>query len=251
MARTDTIPAMFFGFMQYGLLGIGLIGLALIHYMRKRPDGYWIYIILFLGPIGALIYLAVEAAPELGDPGAFKFLDRRKRIRILESAIHDNPSAGNFEELGQLHLDAGHWKVAKECFDRSITKRTDSVDPFYRRSIAEIEMGDFSAARADLERVIAKDRGYDFHRALGLYAYALAKTGDSAAAEKAFQDALRISTLTETQLHYAEFLQNQGHKDEAREVGQRILNKRASMPGFLKRRERPLFRQTKSLLRSL
>jgi hypothetical protein len=232
---------MFFGFMRFGLLGIGLIALALLHYMRKRPDGYWLYVILFLGPIGALIYLAIEAAPELGDPGAFKFLDRRKRIRMLESAIHDNPSAANFEELGQLHLDAGDWKVARDCFDRSITKRTDSVDPFYRRAIAEIELGDFTAARTDLERVIAKDRGYDFHRALGLMAHVFAT----------FQDALRISTLTETQLHYAEFLQSQGRKDEARELGQRILHKRASMPGFLKRRERPLYRQTKSLLRSL
>ena len=170
---------MFFGgFMQYGILGIGLIALALLHYMRKRPDGYWIYIILFLGPIGALIYLAVEAAPELGDPGTFKFLDRRKRIRMLESAIHDNPSAANYEELGQLHLDAGNWKVARECFDRSITKRTDSVDPFYRRSIAEIELADYQAARTDLEYVMAKDRGYDFHRAQGLMGYVLAKTGD-------------------------------------------------------------------------
>ena len=35
--------------------------------------------------------------------------------------------------------------------------RTDSPDPFYRRSIAEIEMGDFAAALPDLERVTAKD----------------------------------------------------------------------------------------------
>ena len=240
-----------FGLLNLGPLSLVLFGLALWHYLRKRPEGYWLWIILFLPSIGPLIYLAVEAAPELGDPGTFKFLDRRKRIRMLESDIRDNPSAANFEELGQLHLDAGNWKVAREYFDRSITKRTDSVDPFYRRSIAEIELGDFAAARTDLERVLAKDRGYDFHRALGLMGHVLARTGDVAEAEKTFQDALRISTLTETQLHYAEFLQSQGRKDDARELGQRILHKRASMPGFLKRRERPLFRQTKSLLRSL
>jgi hypothetical protein len=242
---------MFFGFMRFGLLGIGLMALALLHYMRKRPDGYWIYVILFLGPVGALIYLAIEAAPELGDPGTFKFLDRRKRIRMLESAIHDNPSAGNFEELGQLHLDAGEWKRARECFDQSINRRADSIDPFYRRAIAEIELGDFPAARADLERVVTKDRGYDFHRGLGLMAYVLAKTGDPHTADKTFQDALRISTLTETQLHYAQFLAEQDRKSEAKDLAERIMHKRASMPGFLKRRERPLFRQTKSLLRTL
>ena len=112
-------------------------------------------------------------------------------------------------------------------------------------------MGDFPAARTDLERVIAKDRGYDFHRALGLLAHVYAHTGNPEGAEKCFEDALRISTLTETQLHYAEFLAQAGRKAQAREWGERILQKRASMPGFLKRRERPLFRQAKSLLRSL
>src|SRR4051794_40116591 len=104
---------MFGGFMRFGLFGIGLMALALMHFVRKRPDTYWLYVILFLGPIGAFIYLAVEAAPELGDPGTFKFLDRRKRIKMLEAAIHDNPSAGNYEELGQLYLDAGSWKAAR------------------------------------------------------------------------------------------------------------------------------------------
>lgn len=237
--------------MRFGLLGLGLIALALIHFARKRPDTYWLYIILFLGPIGALIYLAVEAAPELGDPGTFRWIDRKKRIRMLEAAIHDNPSAGNYEELGLLHLDAGNWRQSKECFDRAITKRTDHVDPFYRRAVAEIELGDFVAARDDLEKVMAKDRGYDFHRGLGLMAHAYAKTGDVEKAGKSFEDAIRISTLTETQLHYAEFLAAQGFRKEAREMAEGILHKRASMPGFLKRRERPLFRQTKSLLRSL
>ncbi len=240
-----------FGFFQFGFLGLLLMGTALVHFARKRPDTYWLWIILFLGPIGALVYLAVEALPELGDPGAFKFLDRRKRILELQSAIHENPSAGNFEELGQLYLDEGAWRSAKECFDRSITQRTDSIDPFYRRAVAEIELGDFAAVRTDLERVIAKDKGYDFHRAPGLLAHAYARTGDAANAERMFQDALRLSTLTETQLHYAEFLASQGRKAEARQMAESILHKRGAMPGFLKRRERPLFRQTKSLLRGL
>ncbi len=241
-----------FGLFRFGLPGLVITVLALMHYFRKRPDGYWIWVILLVvPPIGAIIYLFVEAVPELGDPGTFKWIDRRKRIGMLERAIHDNPSAGNYEELGQLYLDAGNWKTAKECFDRAITKRTDHVDPFYRRAVAEIELGDFAAARSDLETVMAKDKGYDFHRGLGLMAHAYAKTGEVEKAGKAFQEAIRISTLTETQLHYAEFLASQGFKAEAKEMAESILKKRATMPGFLKRRERPLFRQTKSLLRSL
>ncbi len=240
-----------FGMFGFGVFGIGLMALAILHFIRKQPEYYWLWIIIMLGPIGALIYLATQAAPELGDPGAFKFLDRRKRIRTLEMMIHDNPSAGNYEELGQLYLDAGRWLDAKRCFDSALSQRVDSPDPFYRRGIVEVQLGDFAAARADLEQVCSRERNYDFNRALGLLAYAYAKTGDTAKAESLFNEVLRTSTLTETEFHYAELLTQLGRKQEARQLAERILSKRTTMPGFLKRRERPLFRQTKSLLRSL
>ena len=34
--------------------------LALIHFFRRRPEGYWFFIIMFLGALGAL-YLAATA----------------------------------------------------------------------------------------------------------------------------------------------------------------------------------------------
>ena len=46
--------------------GLLLQGFAIIHFIRRRPDIYWIYIILFLGPLGALIYIFVEAVPDIG-----------------------------------------------------------------------------------------------------------------------------------------------------------------------------------------
>src|ERR1035438_1378555 len=81
---------------------------AVIHFIRRRPNIYWLYIIVFLGPIGALIYLLVEALPDLGlARESFKVFPRRKRIGQLELAIRDNPSAGNYEELGNLYMDDG------------------------------------------------------------------------------------------------------------------------------------------------
>ena len=71
---------------------------AIIHFIRRRPDTYWIFVILFLGPIGALVYLFVEAAPDLGLLNqSFKGISRRKRAAALALMIRDNPSAGNFE----------------------------------------------------------------------------------------------------------------------------------------------------------
>ena len=236
---------------MWGIPGLLLIALAVIHYVRRQPSGYWIYLILFLGPIGASIYLLVEALPELFDPGAFRFLDRNRRLREVRAELAQNPSAGNFEEMGLLLLDKKDWQRARECFDRALAQRADSLDPFYRRALAEIELSDFTAARTDLEKVVSADAGYDFQRAAGLLAYADWKCGDPARAERLFAEVLRTSTLTETQLHYAQFLADQGRKAEARDMAERIRQKRSGMPGFQRRRERKLYWQNAALLRKL
>lgn len=237
-----------FGFFSFGLPGMLLMAAALIHFARRQPESYWLWIILLLGPLGSLIYLVVQALPEVRDPGTFDFVSRGRRIRELEFAVSQNPSAGNFEELGQLYLDKGQWAKARTCFDRSIQQRGDSPDPFYRRALALLQLGDFTAAIADLERVVKTEPDYDIHRAAGLLAWAYARTGQTAKAEALFPRVLQLSTLTETQFHYAEFLAAQGHRDEARQWVDRILSKRNGMPGFQRRRDRPWFRQTRLLL---
>ena len=228
------------------------MALAIIHFIRRRPETYWLYIILFLGPLGATVYLLVEALPDVGLlRQSFKVFPRRKRIRELEAAVLDNPSAGNYEELGDLYMEEGNFDKARACFDNSISSRTDSLDPFYRRGVCEIELGDFVAAVPDLERVIKKDPEYDFRRAKGLLAHAYANTGLPAKADEAFQDTTKISTLSETYYNYATFLASQKRNAEARDWAQKILAKKATMPGYLKRRERPWFRKASALLKRI
>jgi hypothetical protein len=226
-----------------------LVALAIIHFIRRRPDTYWLYIILFLGPLGAAIYLVVEALPDLGLlRQSFKVFPRRKRIHELEAAVLDNPSAGNYEELADLYMEDGNFAKARACYDRAISSRTDSPDPFYRRGVCEVQLGDFKAAVTDLERVVQKEPGYDFHRARGLLAHAYANTGQPAKADELFQQVTVISTLSETYYNYATFLAAQGRTAEAREWAQKILAKKPTMPGYLRRRERPWFRKANSLL---
>jgi len=229
-----------------------LQGIAIVHFIRRRPDTYWLWIILIGGGLGAIVNIAVEVLPDFGLlRESIKVFPRRRRIRELEAIIMDNPAPGNYEELADLLLEEKKYARARECFDKSISARTDSPDPFYRRGICEIELQDFPAAVADLERVVSKDPKYDFYRGSGLLALAYAKTGEAQKADALFRQTVQISTLSETYLNYAEFLRSQGRNAEAREWTQRVLAKKPTLPSYLKRRERPWFRRAKGLLKQL
>ena len=240
------------GLLSYLLRPWGLLlqGIAIIHFIRRRPDMYWIFIILFLGPLGAIIYLAVEAVPDIGLLGqSFKVFPRRKRIAELETAIHDNPSAGNYEELGDLYMDDGKLAEARAAFDKAIAARADTLDPFYRRGVCAALLGDAAAALPDLERVVGKEPDYDFQRAAALLAHAYAQTGQKEKAEKLFRQVTVTSTLSETYLNFAELLASEGRNAEAREWAQKVLDKKPTMPGYLRRRERPWFRRANEMLK--
>ena len=240
----------FFGlFFPWGAI---LQVLAIVHFIRRRPDGIWLWVIIFLGPIGALAYLFMEVLPDLTLlRQSMEGYGRRKRINYLEAVVEQNPAAGNYEELADLYLEEKKFARARECYDRAITPRSDSRDAIYRRGIAEIHLGDFAAAVRDLETAVTSDRKYDFHRAIALLAHAYAHTGRAAEADALFQEATATSTLSETYLNYATFLAAQNRSTEAREWAQRILAKKPTMPRYLQRRERPWFRKASALLKRL
>src|ERR1700761_2853477 len=242
------------GFLSHLLFPWGLLLqiFAIVHFIRRRPDMYWIFIIFFLGPLGALIYILVEVIPDAGLLSqSFKVFPRRKRIHELESMVRDNPSSGNWEELGDLYMDDGRLQPARAAFDKAIAARADTLDPFYRRGVCALMLGDADAALPDLERVVTRESDYDFHRAIGLLAHSYAQTGEQEKAETFFRQATSASTSSETYLNFAALLASEGRTAEARDWARKVLDKKANMPPYQRRRERPWFRSAQSMLKRL
>jgi len=114
-----------------------------------------------------------------------------------------------------------------------------------------LRLGDAAAAIPDIERAVAKEPDYDFHRAAGLLAHAYAQTGQKERAEALFRQVTVLSTLSETYLNFADLLASEGRTAEARQWAQKVLDKEPTMPGYLRRRERPWFRSARLLLKQL
>ena len=227
--------------------------LAIIHFIRRRPDGFWLWIILIGGALGAFVYFVAEVVPDFGLLRvSFQRAGRRRRIAELDAIVKENSAIGNVEELADLCFDDRQFARARELYDKVLASpQVTSVDPFYKRGLAALELGDAAAAVKDLEVVVSKEPKYDFHRAVGLLAHAYAVSGRPDLALRHFEAATASSTLSETYYNYASFLASQGRSDEARTWAQRIIAHRDAMPLYVRRRERPWFRKAKGLLKRL
>lgn len=238
-----------FLFYPWGFL---LQALAIVHFVRRRPEAYWLWIILIGGGLGALVYIAAEVLPDVNLlRSSLNRFSHRRRIRELEAIIVDNAAIGNIEELADLSLDEGQFARARELYDKVIAARSDSVDAMYRRGLAALALGDAAAAVIDLELVVSKDPKYDFYRAIGLLGHACSLAGQPDKADAWFKKATDVSTLSETYYNYATCLAKEQRIAEAREWANRILAKKPTMPRFVRRRERPWFRKANALLKKL
>jgi hypothetical protein len=232
--------------------GFIIQGIALWHFVRRRPENYWLWIIIFGGPLGAGVYVVAEVIPDFGLlRGAFQGFGRRSRIQSLEAQILDNPSAGNLEELADLYFDNKDYAKARDALNRAITSRSDSPHSFYLRAKSSLALKDYAAAIPDLEYVVGKEHKFDYYRATGLLGDACARIGDYERAAHYFSPAIQFSTTPETLYNYANFLRLSGKKDEAREWTGKLAAKKRTLPRYMQRRERPWFRKGKALAKEL
>jgi len=225
---------------QY-LFGYGFVIqiLAIVVWARRGGDRFWIWIIIIGGVIGAIAYFLIDGMPDFRALArTFKGPARRRQIRILRALVLDNPSAGNYEQLGELLIQERKWAEARDAFDKAIASRTDLLDPFYWRGVAAFELGDDAAAIADLQRVVASDPKYDYSRAMCLLARALARAGRTEEAGTTFDRLTGMTSAAESMSWAAEFYAGQGRNAEALGIVENILARKPTMPAYQKRRDR-------------
>jgi len=225
---------------------------AIVHFVRRRPENYWFYIIFFGGFLGAGVYIVAEVLPDLVLlRGFFQGFGRRSRIQVVEAQILDNPSPANYEELGELYKDQREFAKAREAFTHAIDARDASHYTYYSRALCSLGLNDLESAISDLEKVVVADRKFDYYRAGGLLADAYARTGQLERADQLFAEVTQISTTPETLYNYASFLKTANRREESREWLKKLEAKKRTLPRYMQRRERSWFRKGKALMKEL
>lgn len=210
-----------------------LVQLALIvHIVKTGRNMTWIFVVLFAPLIGTLAYIIVELLPEwTGSRSGVKV--RRKLVKIanpertLESASRNYEAADtaqNAMALAAEYLQKGRFEEARDLYQRAL-RGVHEDDPALLLGLAHARFGMSDAAGTieTLDRLKARNPGYDSPDGHLLYARAKEQRGDVPAAIHEYEALTRYYPGPEPTCRLAQLLKSQGRGDEARTLFGKVL----------------------------
>jgi hypothetical protein len=211
------------------IFGLSLIlSIALcVHVVRTNQSMYWLWIILAIPWLGALVYLIAIVLPSLtGGPaarrlaqGAREALDPTREYREARTACEDSPTVHNRMRLAKAAAALGRFDEAEHLYGEA-AQGIHADDPalLLGRAVALIELGRHDEALALLDKLGEDgDRGRTPAAALAL-GRAYEGLGRSAEADVAYEWAAGRMPGLEGVGRYAAFLARQGRRQEAEEA---------------------------------
>jgi hypothetical protein len=209
------------------LYGLGLLfSIALcVHVVRTGQNMMWLYLILFLSPIGGVVYLIAVVIPTLtGSPTARKAreaardtLDPTRDYRNAKTAVDDSPTVNNRMRLAAAAGELGRWDEAESLY-RAAAQGVHAEDPALAYGLAHslVELGRYAEAAPMLEQ-LEKTNPRTPQTALQL-ARAYEGLGRNGDAEAPYQHAAARLPGLEGIARQAAFMARTGRRAEAQEA---------------------------------
>lgn len=211
------------------IFGLSLLfSIALcVHVVRTNQSIYWLWIILAIPWLGALVYLVAVVLPGItGSPSARRLgqtaretMDPTREYRAARVACEETPTVHNRMRMAKAAAALGRHDEAEYLFDQA-AQGIHAQDPalLLGRALSLIELGRHAEALTLLEALGQDgDRGRTPVAALAL-GRAYEGLGRNAEADTAYEWAAGRLPGLEGVGRYAAFLARQGRSDEAREA---------------------------------
>ena len=220
--------------MPYAVGGVLHFAIAIffaIHAMRTGRQTFWIMILLSFPLLGSAIYFFMEYLPDMRySRGGRKVInavnnaiDPNRALREAEANFERAPTVAHRAALAAALSELGQHEDAIVHY-REAASGSYANDPHLVRSLASTYLlaGRWRDARETYERLFAISadaRGPNDD--LG-YAFALGQLNDDQA-DQAFRDAVASSTGPVARCRYAQFLEANGRRREARELYEAVV----------------------------
>ena len=214
------------------LLVLGTQILCGIHAVRTDRISPWLYIIIFLGPIGSGIYFFTQILPEFMDSRAGKKVasdlsrvvnpdkDLRKKISNLDMA----ETTDNMRLLAEECIDRGKYDEAADLYERALQPPFDT-DPALMAGLARARFGQgrFDDAVKQMDDLRECNPDYQSSDGHLLYARALEGAGRPVDADHEYSYLVDYYPGEEARVRYGLLLLQTGDPIKARGMFQEVV----------------------------
>ena len=233
----------------YLLLPYILQGTAIVHCIKTGRNSLWIWVLIWpgIGAIAALGYFAIEILPDL-----FRSRAAQSTARGFKRAMDPLADLRRFENEARL---AGNVAARQRYADELVRHgRCEEAIEQYRQALtglylhdpnlmlglarAQFGSGAAAAARATLEELFGQNPDFRSPEAHLLFARALEGEGSMDQALEQYRALAHSYPGAEAAVRYAQLLDTQGQRDEARKVARELLEQARIAPGHYRRAQR-------------
>jgi hypothetical protein len=225
----------------YLLLPYILQGTAIVHCIKTGRNWLWIWVLIWpgIGAIAALAYIAIEILPDL-----FRSRTAQRTARGFKRAVDPFADLRRFENEARVagNVDArqryadelvrhGRYEEAIEQYRQALTGLYVH-DPNLMLGLARAQFGSgaAAAARATLEELFQRNPEFRSPEGHLLYARALEGEGSMQKALEQYRMLAHSYPGAEAAVRYAQQLDTQGLRDEARRVARELLEQARIAP---------------------
>lgn len=237
LTKNCPITPMFFTGSYLYYIPIALQAICVIHCMRTGNQK-WIWLIIFLPVIGALIYFFSEILTgnkiNQVTSGVGSVLNPGGSIKKLEEQLRFSDTFQNRIALADAYLANGHTQNAIDLYEHSLTGVfTENEYLIKQLIVAYANVGRF-ADILPLAKKLYNTPQFIRSREHMIYAIALENTGNSEQAEKEFKSMNSRFAYFEARYQYALFLIRAQRQAEAKDLLEAMIHE----GGHLSSRER-------------
>jgi hypothetical protein len=241
---------------DYYYLAVPLQLLAIIHAL-KTGRRQWLYLLIFLPLIGAVIYFFMELLPEINSGSFFKNIQRyffpNQKIKEWERKVKISDNITNKLGLSNAYAEQKHYDKAI-ALSLSCLDGLYSDDPGILLQLARqyFYNGQYKESLEYFDKLNEKNSSrFGVQEDELLYVRAQEGIGANELADAGYQRIIRIHHSLEGRYYYGLFLKKQQKKIEARVQFQAIREEIKLLPRYLRRRNAQWARKSLKELLSL
>jgi len=230
-----------------GIITLVIQALAIFHVIRTGRDFRWIFLLIFLPGLGALIYFFVEILPSLGgNPTARRtmrnmgrIVDPARQLRHQQLAYDRSQNVETATRLANELIRDGKFDDAIRVCNEARTGVFED-DPTILLALATAHFGRASYGECIAALDLLREKNPAFRSPEGhlLYARALEGDGQTDRALEEFESVSRYFPGAEARVRFAQLHQRLGHDTLARQMFTQIVEDARLAPRHFRKAQR-------------